>query len=218
MRLIPQAFLLGFSAWLMLTSLTGIANARVKMPKIEELVDSADMADMIVIGEVESVRATPPAFWRQIGTTILLIASAVVLAFLFWRKKFAIAACFVVACLLVVLLFDVPFGTYQKVAQVSVLSTIKGSPSPCNISVYYDDGFVCDLHFRRSEGEGKQGFKEHVKFAIVWGARQSGQELFLQHFAGNRATAVGVRGTTVGVVPGTRSAIGQRGLILVPAA
>ncbi len=46
------------------------------------------------------------------------------------------------------------------------------------------------LHFRRSDGEGNQGFEEHVKFAIVWGARQSGEKLSLQHFAGNRATAV----------------------------
>ena len=75
-----------------------------------------------------------------------------------------------------------------------------------------------ELHFRRSDGEVKQDLEEPVKFAIVWGARQSGEKLFLQHFAGNRATAVGVRGTTLGLVPATRSAVGQFGLVHVPAA
>lgn len=74
------------------------------------------------------------------------------------------------------------------------------------------------LHFRRSGGECKQGLKECPEFALVWGVRQSDEELSFQHFTGNRAAAVGVRGTTVRVVPGTRSAIGQLGLILVPAA
>jgi len=32
------------------------------------------------------------------------------------------------------------------------------------------------LHFRRSGGEGDQGFDECLEFAIVWGARQSGEE------------------------------------------
>src|SRR5664280_2924843 len=74
------------------------------------------------------------------------------------------------------------------------------------------------LHFRGSGSEGKQGLKECPEFAFVWGVRQSGEEFFSQHFAGYRATAIGVRGTTVGVVPRTRSAIGQLGLIHVPAA
>ena len=42
--------------------------------------------------------------------------------------------------------------------------------------------------------------------------------MFLQHFPGNRATSVGVRGTTIGVVPGTRSAVGQLRFRHVPAA
>ncbi len=53
------------------------------------------------------------------------------------------------------------------------------------------------------------------KFAVVWGAGQSGEKLFLQHFTGNRAAAIGVRGTPVGVVPGTRSAVGQFGFTRV---
>ena len=63
------------------------------------------------------------------------------------------------------------------------------------------------LHFRRLDDEGRQGFEECPEFAIVWGARQSGEELFLQHFAGNRAPVVRVRGTTVGVIPGTPTAV-----------
>ncbi len=41
------------------------------------------------------------------------------------------------------------------------------------------------LHFRRSQGKCNQGFKERLKFAVVWAAGQSGQECFVQHFAGN---------------------------------
>jgi hypothetical protein len=75
-----------------------------------------------------------------------------------------------------------------------------------------------NLHFRRLCREGKQGFKECPEFVVVSGARQSGEKLFLQHFTGNRAAAVGMRGTTVGVVPRTRSAVGQLGFVHVPAA
>ena len=53
---------------------------------------------------------------------------------------------------------------------------------------------------------------------IVGGARQSGEKLFLQHFLGNRAATVGMQGTTIGVVPRTRSAVGQLGFFHVPAA
>jgi hypothetical protein len=145
MRFVRQTFLLGLSAWLILASVASVANARIKTPQIEEIVASADL---IVVGEVDSVRATPPELWRQIIATILLIAAAAVLAFLLWRRKFAIAACLVVAGLLGVSLFIVPFGTYRKVAVVSVSSTLKGSPSPSTISVYHDHGFVCDVtHF-----------------------------------------------------------------------
>lgn len=121
------------------------SHARITTPRIEDLVESADL---IVTGKVESVQTTPPELWRLISTTILLIAAVAILAFLLWRKKFAIAACLVFTCLLMVLQFDVPFGTYRKVAQLSVSSTIKGPPSSNNISIYYDDSFVCDVtHF-----------------------------------------------------------------------
>jgi hypothetical protein len=133
------------STWLILISFACVANARIKPPRIEELIDSADL---IVIGKVESVQATPPEMWRQIGITIVLIAVVAILAFLLWRKRFAIAACLVVICLFLVLIFDVPYGTYRKISQLSVSSTIKGPPTTNDISVYYDDSFVCDVtHF-----------------------------------------------------------------------
>lgn len=142
---IRKTFLVGLSTWLILISFACVANARIKPPRIEELIDSADL---IVIGKVESVQATPPEMWRQIGITIVLIAVVAILAFLLWRKRFAIAACLVVICLFLVLIFDVPYGTYRKISQLSVSSTIKGPPTTNDISVYYDDSFVCDVtHF-----------------------------------------------------------------------
>ena len=145
MRQVRRAILVGLSAWLIVAFLVQTADARIKTPRLEELVDSADL---VVIGKIATVRATPPALWRQVGAIVLLIATAAVFAFLFWKKKVAIAACLVAACLLVIALFDVPFGTYRRVAEVSVSSTIKGRLLPGNISIYYDDGLVCDdTHF-----------------------------------------------------------------------
>ena len=43
-----------------------------------------------------------------------------------------------------------------------------------------------DLPFRGSRGEGKQVLEECPQFAVVRAARQSGQELFYQHFSGLR--------------------------------
>ncbi len=44
---------------------------------------------------------------------------------------------------------------------------------------------VIPLHFRQSKGEVKQRVKQPCEFAVVGGLRQSGQELFFQHFSGN---------------------------------
>ncbi len=74
------------------------------------------------------------------------------------------------------------------------------------------------LHFGRSSSEGKQGFKERPDLASVWGPRQSGEKLFLQHFPRNTAAAVGMRRTTIGVVPRTRATVTQRGFLQIPAA
>ncbi len=78
-RLIRRALLLGLSAWLMVTSLTGVADARIKPPRLEELIDSADL---IVVGNVNAVGATPPVLWRRVGIAGVGIPSAVLLVFL----------------------------------------------------------------------------------------------------------------------------------------
>ena len=57
-----------------------------------------------------------------------------------------------------------------------------------------------------SGGKVKHSLEEPSDFAIVWSRRQSGEEVFLQHFSGNR-------GTTAGVVPTARSAVGQLRLV-----
>jgi len=75
---------------------------------------------------------------------VLLIASAAIVAVLLWRRKVAVAGCFVLGVLLAVLHFDVPCGTYRKVAYASVSTVIKGVPSSGSIAIYYDEGFVCD--------------------------------------------------------------------------
>ena len=139
---VQRTFLVGFSAWLAVLSLGGTADARIKTPLMEELVDGADL---IVIGKVESVQATPPELWRQIGTIALWTAAVPVIAFLLWKKKVAIAACLAVTCLLLLLQCDVPFGTHRKVAHLSVSLTVKGPSSVGNIAIHYDDGFVCDV-------------------------------------------------------------------------
>lgn len=142
MVLVRQVFCLAVSAWLILAFLEGVADARISTPGIDELVEGADL---IVIGKVQSVRATPSASWRQIGLLTLLIASAAILIVLLWRRRVAIAVCLVVACLFMVSQLQVPFGTYRRLACVSVSSTIKGEPPGRDILVYYDYGFVCDV-------------------------------------------------------------------------
>ena len=72
------------------------------------------------------------------------------------------------------------------------------------------------LHFRGSRGEGNQVLEERPQFAVVAAARQSGQELFSQHFSGNRTSPVRVRGATVLVVPRTITAVTQFRLVHVP--
>jgi hypothetical protein len=136
-----RLLLLGFSVWLVVGSLISVADARIRKPKIEELVDSADV---IVVGTVEGVRPTSAASWLGLSKVALLIGSGVIVAVLLWRRKVAVAGCVVLACLLVVLQFHIPLGAYRRVARVSVSRTIKGVPSPGEIAVYYDDGFVCD--------------------------------------------------------------------------
>jgi hypothetical protein len=64
--------------------------------------------------------------------------------------------------------------------------------------------FSSALQFRRSNGEVKQRLKEPFEFSVVGGLRQSGQEFPFQHFPGNRAATVGVRGAAVWIVPKTR--------------
>ena len=49
---------------------------------------------------------------------------------------------------------------------------------------------VTKLHFRGSRGEGNQVLEERPQFAVLGAVRQSGQELFSQHFSGNRTPPV----------------------------
>lgn len=137
-------FLSGLLFWLVLVLLTGTAGAAVRTPQMDELTDSADL---IIIGEIESVRTTPPYLWRQIGMVLLLIAVATTLAILLWKRRFRIAAYLAVTSLLPIsLLCPVGgIGGYRKVASVSVSSAIKGAPSASSIAVYYDNGFICDI-------------------------------------------------------------------------
>ena len=62
------------------------------------------------------------------------------------------------------------------------------------------------LHFIGSRSEGNQVLEERAQFASVEAVRQSGQELFSQHFSGHRTPLVRTRGTTVLVVPGATTA------------
>ena len=47
-----------------------------------------------------------------------------------------------------------------------------------------------ELHFRVSRGEGNQVLEERRQFAVLGAVRQSGEELFSQHFSGNRTPPV----------------------------
>ena len=78
------------------------------------------------------------------------------------------------------------------------------------------NGVLLDLHFRGLGCEGNQVLEECPQFAVVWAMRQSGQELFSQHFSGDRASPVRMRGATVRVVPTTISAVTQLRLVHVP--
>ena len=91
----------------------------------------------------------------------------------------------------------------QEVSQKSLFAWRKVRQEPAAAKSHRP---LQKLHFRRSDGEVKHGFEEPVKFAFVWGGRQSGEKFFVQHLAGNRAPPISVRGTAVSVVPGTRSA------------
>ncbi|MDA1055942.1 MAG: Swt1 family HEPN domain-containing protein [Planctomycetota bacterium] len=75
---------------------------------------------------------------------------------------------------------------------------------------------IIELHFRGSCGEGNQILEEPPQFAVVGAVRQSGEELFSQHFSGNTTTPVCVRGTTVCVVPRAITAVTQFRFIDVP--
>lgn len=127
---------------LILITSENVAVARITPPHMEELVDSAEL---IVIGKVQSDQATPPEMWRLVATTILVIAGVMTSAVLLWRRKFANTAVVVFICLIGIFALDVHYGTYRKVAYLSVSSTIKGTPPHTEIPVYYDNGFVCDI-------------------------------------------------------------------------
>ena len=73
-----------------------------------------------------------------------------------------------------------------------------------------------EVHFRGSHGKGNQVLEECQQFAVLGAVRQSGQELFSQHFSGNRASPVRMRGTTICVVPRTITAVTQFRLVHVP--
>jgi hypothetical protein len=47
------------------------------------------------------------------------------------------------------------------------------------------ESIISSLHFRQSNGDVNQGLDDGLELMAVWGARQSGQDLFFQHFAGN---------------------------------
>ena len=49
---------------------------------------------------------------------------------------------------------------------------------------------VYRLHFRGSRGEGNQFLEERLQFAVLGAVRQSGQELFSQHFPRNRTPLI----------------------------
>ncbi len=137
-----RAFLFAFCGWLILAPLAGVADGRIKVPSIAELIDSADV---IVIGQVESSRPPPAVFWRNVPMGALLIASIALVALLLRKRSYALAACVGVGYLMILMLYPVPYGTYRKLARVSVASLIKGTPPPKHISVLYDEqGFVCD--------------------------------------------------------------------------
>lgn len=143
MRLTGQPFpLVPLLICPILIASANVAVARVTKPHMEELVASADL---IIIGRVQSVQATPPELRRQVGMTCLAIAGAATSALFLWRRKFANTAVVVVACLVGGSLLDVPFGTYRKVAYVSVSSTIKGTHPLADIPIYYEHGYVCDV-------------------------------------------------------------------------
>jgi hypothetical protein len=137
-----QSLLMMLLACLVFALSASQAVARIKPPSMEELVDSADL---IVIGKVQSLKATPPVIWRQIGRSALVVAGIAISALLLWRKQ-------VVNALVVIGIFgigfaawDVPHDAYRKVADVSVSSAIKGAPPAADIPVYYETGFVCDV-------------------------------------------------------------------------
>ena len=125
-----------------LLSFPSLAQASIRRPKIEELVNSADL---VVIGNVTSVRATPPELYRQIAMTVVIGVAVVVAGVLIWRRRWSALVVLAALSLLGIALFDAPFDTYRKVAFVSVSSTVCGATPAAEIPVYYQNGFVCDV-------------------------------------------------------------------------
>jgi len=116
---------------------------------------------------------------------------------------------------------DVNYGTDSRFITVPGLErhrddTPKWNSETDRYGMAIPQAFIEVLHFRGSRGEGNQVLEERPQFAVVAAATQSGQELFSQHFSGNRTSPVRVRGATVLVVPRTITAVTQFRLVHVP--
>ncbi len=130
-----------FTACLIFSMSASEAVAAITPPRMEELVDSADL---IVIGKVQSVQATSAALRWQIGRAVVVGAGVAISALLLWRRKVLDAVVVLAVFLIGAALWEFPSDAYRKVTHVSVSSTIKGTPPSANIPIYYETGFVCD--------------------------------------------------------------------------
>lgn len=124
-------------AWLIVGLLPGAASGRIRRPSVEELVESADL---IITGQVDSVRMTSCGLVRRISLAVMAVLAPLLTVVAWWKRGNAVA-CVVALSLVIVLGFLLgprPTSNYHKVARVFVSRTIKGLASPGTIRIFYD--------------------------------------------------------------------------------
>ncbi len=138
-----RAILAGLLFWIVFGAMSGEVHARIRVPKIDELIDSADV---IVVGKVESSRMVQSVIWNYVVTVVSLIFIFGVLAWLIRKRRFAIAFFFaIVAFDSYGLLSGVTLPALQRVAKIKILTTLKGDAIPQDIALFFrETGFICD--------------------------------------------------------------------------
>jgi len=132
--------------WVIAVLIVNVGDAHSsRRPSLHDLVDTADI---ILIGDPESLQLTRLALCFRIARVICLLVSAFFIMRSLAKRRLAEAALYGLCTFVVFSIIEPPIGTYQRVAHVSVSSILKGPPALERISLYYDEVHTyINMHF-----------------------------------------------------------------------